>query len=724
MASSRSPHRVSLDNNELRQIDNPLNHLRPSQLKKLARDFAESIGADKALFEKAAEIANDPLSWKKVDVTKEESTALEEEKKQGFWLQPKPLRVSVVTLCFSAIVQGWIQAVSNGANQTLPLAMGLKDKHNEWKGKDPVWKFASINAITYLAAAMFGCWCSDPLQSWLLGRRGAIFASACICLMAAIGAATAQTWQESLIWRAVLGLGIGAKASVTPIFGAEISPSHLRGTLVMNWQLFDAFGIFCGFTANLIVSWTGNLSWRFQLASACIPAGCLMTLIWTIPESPRWLLRRGKGDEAFRTLCALRPTPLQAATELFYANAQLQTEVALFHRERQDTEEAPRAGASNNDGDSTHDVIQTSAFQDYWKRTNYWTRIYRLFRNARSRRAAIAASVVMLSQQLCGVNAIMFYSTTFFRDVDGPNNKGIPNNKAALWLSWGVGLANFVFTFPAYWWIDSRGRRFLLLATYPGMIISMLGACLSFLTTSDAGKEARVGVFMMLFILFYSIGQGPVAFTYASEVFPLFCREAGMSLAVFVNLFGAGLLTLFVPQAQVASHGPPEDRARSWDKNQQRLLGAFVGCNVIALLLIFFLVPETAGASVSKEHGKLNYMSLEELNYIFGVPTAKHIQYQVRHVLPWAVDMVKYQFGRLWRKKGEGVEKPYIEKMYYWVAVKEAESEESQERSGSTEETKEAEQEHREVADGPNQVSGALDSIDIDSRGISGGPWE
>ena len=73
-----------------------------------------------------------------------------------------------------------------------------------------------------------GCWFSDPLQSWLVGRRGAIFASACVCLTAAIGAASAQTWKQSLIWRAILGLGLGAKASVTPIFGAEISPSHLR----------------------------------------------------------------------------------------------------------------------------------------------------------------------------------------------------------------------------------------------------------------------------------------------------------------------------------------------------------------------------------------------------------------------------------------------------------------------------------------------------------------
>jgi hypothetical protein len=216
----------------------------------------------------------------------------------------------------------------------------------------------------------------------------------------------------------------------------------------------------------------------------------------------------------------------------------------------------------------------------------------------------------------------------------------------------------------------------------------------------------------------------PVAFTYASEVFPLFCREAGMSFAVFVNLFGAGkpaqkksdspiaalnidstgLLTLFVPQAQVntpKSNGQTQASIqRAWDKNQERLLGAFVGFNVIAFLLIFLLVPETAGASIRKEHGKLNYMSLEELNYIFGVPTAKHIQYQFQHVLPWAVKKVKYRFARL---MGKDAKKPYIEKMYYWVAVKDAESSSAEE--GTAEKTDGAGEEHREVVSGPDEGS-------------------
>lgn len=174
----------------------------------------------------------------------------------------------------------------------------------------------------------------------------------------------------------------------------------------MNWQLFDALGIFLGFTANLVISWTGHLSWRFQLASACIPAGCLMTLILTITESPRWLLKKGKRAEAFDTLCALRPTHLQAAAELFYANAQIQAEVGLFRRDKlSHAKAAACAEAQHVEHTSVEsdEELDSNVFQEEWKNTNYWIRIYRLFTNPRSRRAAVAASVVMLSQQLCGV---------------------------------------------------------------------------------------------------------------------------------------------------------------------------------------------------------------------------------------------------------------------------------------------------------------------------------
>ena len=140
--------------------------------------------------------------------------------KGGFWYQTQALRNTTVTLCLSAIVQGWIQSVSNGANQSMPEDLGLKGPNSEhpnsyaWEDHG-IYRFAGINASTYLSAASCGCWLSDPIQSKFLGRRGAIFASACICFIAAIGAARSSTWQSQLAWRAVLGAGLGTKASVS-----------------------------------------------------------------------------------------------------------------------------------------------------------------------------------------------------------------------------------------------------------------------------------------------------------------------------------------------------------------------------------------------------------------------------------------------------------------------------------------------------------------------------
>ena len=103
-------------------------------------------------------------------------------------------------------------------------------------------------------------------------------------------------------------------------------------------------------------------------------------------------------------------------------------------------------------------------------------------------------------------NILAFYSTVYIQDI----NHQSPRSQKPLWLSWGLGLANFLFTFPAYWGIDKYGRRKLLLMTYPGMILSLLGACLSFTSGgTDTERTVRVSVFSFLFIFFYSTGQGP-----------------------------------------------------------------------------------------------------------------------------------------------------------------------------------------------------------------------
>jgi hypothetical protein len=136
-----------------------LRHYTLEQLDKAAADFARKIKADEKLFVRAARVARDPPGWSNVDgITKAEEDALKDEKNLGFWKQPKTLRTTIITLVFSAITHGWIQSVSNGANQTMPESLGLKSRCGDhaWKDGAAIRKFAGINAVTYLSAGIFG----------------------------------------------------------------------------------------------------------------------------------------------------------------------------------------------------------------------------------------------------------------------------------------------------------------------------------------------------------------------------------------------------------------------------------------------------------------------------------------------------------------------------------------------------------------------------------------
>lgn len=379
-----------------------------------------------------------------------------------------------------------------------------------------------------------------------------------------------------------------------------------------NRQLFDALGIFLGFTANLVVSGVGPTVWRWQTASSALPTIVLLSLIFVCPESPRFLMKHGRYTAAYRTLLALRGEPVITAKEMLYVHYQMDVEMRFLRHKRRDAEFA------TNDNKAS---LKRAFCSRSGRSINYWQKLGQLFTVKRIRRAMVAAVVCMVGQQLCGVNVLAFYSSTFFC---GAGDKNDPTHLKPLFLSWGIGLTNFLFAFPAYYLIDRRGRRWLLLVTLPILAVTMLATALSFLISESSGARVPVVVFWTyLFMVFYSWGMGPVPFTMSAEVFPLENRVVGMSFAVFSNLFGAGLLTLFVPAITNAI-------------GHSGLLGLFAGLNVVAFVLVFFFVRETAGAALGGTPGSMTFMSLEELNYIFGVSTVKHAAYQVTTVVPWA----------------------------------------------------------------------------------------
>ena len=117
-----------------------------------------------------------------------------------------------------------------------------------------------------------------------------------------------------------------------PVYSAENAPTNVRGGLVMSWQLWTAFGILLGTSANLAVYQVGNIAWRLQVGSAFIPAVPLVIGIFFCPESPRWYLKKGKVRKAYESLLRLRNIPLQAARDLYYIEAQLNFEKELIEK--------------------------------------------------------------------------------------------------------------------------------------------------------------------------------------------------------------------------------------------------------------------------------------------------------------------------------------------------------------------------------------------------------
>ncbi|OLN96579.1 Polyol transporter 5-like protein 1 [Colletotrichum chlorophyti] len=563
---------------KIKPVRNPLKDIPKHQLLASAEEFAFShdLVAEVEFFKKGALVAQNPLDYDRIrELTETERTTLRDEIEHR-WKHPWALYYTIIMNSISAAIQGWDQTGSNGANLSYPEFFGIADKGDACliagTCERNSWIIGAINSAPYMAICIVACWMSDPVNDWI-GRRGAIFLGAIFSLVGPIGQAMSQTWPQILMFRILLGFGMGLKEVSVPVFSAENSPVNIRGALTMSWQLFSAFGIMLGFIANLAVAHMGDIAWRLQLGSAMIPAVPLLLGIYFTPESPRWLLKKGKYAKAHRSLLRLRGNSLLAARDLYYIHAQVEMEKSLVV-------------AGGFDG------------------SNFFTRFLELFTVPRIRRATQASGIVMAAQQFCGVNLMAFYSSTLFEQAGA-------STRTALLASFGFGAAMFIFALPALWTIDVWGRRALLLATFPNMCWTLSAAGMAFLIPkSSPAHIGSLALFIYLFAAFYGPGEGPVAFLYSAEVFPLSHREIGMSWAVATNNFWAVIVALTTP--------PMLQMLKP-----QGLFTLFSAFNTICLITIFLFLPET------------KQRSLEELDEVFSVSTRQYACYQFREVLPW-----------------------------------------------------------------------------------------
>ncbi|KIK68223.1 hypothetical protein GYMLUDRAFT_91786 [Collybiopsis luxurians FD-317 M1] len=546
------------------KLANPLAHLTHEQLMEQAQVFAETHDLKDLIveFQKGALVAQDPSNFENLTQLDEQDKNLLRRELTHKWDQPKMLYYLVILCSACAAVQGMDEAVSNGANIFYAGQFGLNvnDPNPSVAGRNQ-WLLGLVNSAPYLCCAVLGSWLTVPLNG-LFGRRGTIFITAMFSFLTCIWQGVTNSWQHLFVARFVLGLGIGPKSSTVPVYAAECAPAVIRGALVMMWQTWTAFGIMIGDVVDLAFFRVPDkphitgLNWRLMLASAGIPALFVCVQVFFVPER---YMSKGRYRDAYNSLAQLRHHPIQAARDLYYIHVLLEAE---------------------------NDIIRNRS------------KFLELFSVPRNRRAALASFVVMFMQQFCGVNAIAYYSTNIFTQANFTNFQ-------ALLASWGFGMINFLFAFPAVWTIDTFGRRNLLLISFPLMALSHLLTAFAFFIPTRSARVGIVTLGIYLFGMVYSPGEGPVPFTYSAEAFPLYIRDVGMSFATAVLWFFNFIIAITVPRL-IGAFTP------------QGAFGWFAAWNIVGFVAALLFVPETKA------------LSLEELDQVFSVPTRTHATYQLK----------------------------------------------------------------------------------------------
>ncbi|WP_460501484.1 sugar porter family MFS transporter [Hymenobacter agri] len=380
-----------------------------------------------------------------------------------------------VVVALGGLLFGFDTAVISGAEEAIQKLWGLSAYEHGLT--------MSIALVGTVLGAIFGSVPSDAL-----GRRGTLVWIAVLYLVSAVGAAMSPTWVPFLVFRFLGGLGVGASSVTAPLYISEVSPPATRGRMVGMFQFNVVFGILLAFLSNYLLKDIGPNAWRWMLGVQAVPAIAFFLLLFRIPESPRWLLRRGRTAEARAVFERIDPaTAEDNINTILVANA-----------------------AEQGPGESL------------------WAPQYR--------RPVLLAVLFAAFNQLAGINAIIYYAPRIF-EMTGRGQS------AALLSSAGVGLVNFCFTLLAVNIIDKFGRRRLMLVGSVGLIVTLGLVARAFYTQ----EFAAVPLLLFGYIAFFAFSQGAVIWVFISEIFPSAVRAKGQALGSSTHWVLAAAITFIFP---------------------------------------------------------------------------------------------------------------------------------------------------------------------------------
>jgi len=366
---------------------------------------------------------------------------------------------------------GYDTAVIAGAIGFMKTYYTLSDAMTGW--------VASCALLGCVAGAMYAGKLSDNI-----GRKKVLMLAALLFAISSIGTAMPPNLTFFVVFRLIGGMGIGIASMLSPMYISEMAPADIRGKLISVFQLGVVSGILLIYFVNAGIAgmydeaWNISTGWRYMFGSGLIPSAIFILLLLTVPESPRWLAKQKRNDEALDILTKINGEE-KAKLELAEINGSLADDTSLA------LSEMMKPGL---------------------------------------RRALLIGIVLAIFSQVTGINAIMYYAPEIFKSTgDGSGS--------ALMQTVLVGIINVAFTLVAIKYVDKLGRKALLLIGIAGMTVCLLAVGAAFYFEMQKGYLVLIAI--LGYIACFAISLGPLTFVVIAEIFPTKARGTAMSVAVF-----------------------------------------------------------------------------------------------------------------------------------------------------------------------------------------------
>ena len=403
-----------------------------------------------------------------------------------------------------------------------------------------------------VSSALLGCLAGALLAgaiSQYFGRKYSLLFSAALFTISAYGSGLPEWMPQSIpllvVFRIIGGLGIGIASMNAPLYIAEVSPPENRGKMVTYYQLAIVIGFFSVFLTTYFIgeskTYTENVDtgWRVMFWSELIPSFLFFALLFLVPKSPRWLMYKGRKEDAEKVLTKILPGD-KAKTEISEIERSLVT-----------------------DTNSGNKII--------------WTK--------RMVSILLIGSALSALQQFTGINAVLYYGADIFENALGYGKDQILEQQVLL------AFVNLIFTFVAMFSVDRIGRK-------PLIYFGCLGMFLGFLMLAFTIQMNQLGVISLLGVLIFigsfALSMGPVVWVVLSEIFPARIRSTAMSVAVAVQWASNYLVSQTFPMISEGSY----NKGVFWNGSLPYYL--FMVFILIIAYFTFKFIPETKGKTLEE----------------------------------------------------------------------------------------------------------------------------